>query len=112
MTTLNGLSVPPGEPLRRIEAHGGIEAWGLPGSQPHFACAWAWAGNAPFQWGKQVASHFGGTRDPMVVSWPRRIRDKGGLRSQFTHVIDVAPTIVLSQIRTLLAPDVVRVPPM
>ena len=59
--------------------------------QPHFACAWAWAGNTPFQWGKQVASHFGGTRDPMVVSWPKRIKDKGGLRSQFTHVIDVAP---------------------
>ncbi len=59
-----------------------------------FACAWAWAGNTPFQWGKQVASHFGGTRNPMVVSWPTRIKDKGGLRSQFTHVIDVAPTIL------------------
>ena len=55
---------------------------------------WAWAGNAPFQWGKQVASHFGGTRNPMVVSWPARIKDKGGLRSQFSHVIDVAPTIL------------------
>lgn len=62
--------------------------------QPHFACAWAWAGNTPFQWGKQVASHLDGTRNPMVVSWPKRIRDRGGLRSQFTHVIDVAPTVL------------------
>src|SRR5262249_4994984 len=73
---------------------GGMEAWGGPTYQPHFACAWAWAGNTPFQWGKQVASHFGGTRNPMVVSWPKRIKDKGGLRTQFTHCIDVVPTIL------------------
>ena len=48
----------------------------------------------PFQWGKQVASHLGGTRDPMVVSWPRGIAERGGLRSQFTHVIDIGPTIL------------------
>ena len=47
-----------------------------------------------FQWNKQVASHFGGTRNPMVVSWPAKIKDKGGLRSQFHHVNDVAPTIL------------------
>ena len=64
------------------------------GSAPHFSCAWAWAGNTPFQWGKQVASHFGGTRDPMVIRYPKRITDKGGIRSQFTHVNDVAPTIL------------------
>ena len=61
---------------------------------PHYAAAWAWAGNTPFQWGKQVGSHLGGTRNPMVVHWPDRITDAGGLRSQFTHVIDVAPTIL------------------
>jgi arylsulfatase A-like enzyme len=94
MTTLNGLDVPAAEQLKLIQAYGGIDGWGGPQSQPHFACAWAWAGNTPFQWGKQVASHFGGTRDPMVVSWPKRIQDKGGLRSQFTHVIDVVPTIL------------------
>jgi arylsulfatase len=94
MTTLNGIDVPAAQQLKLIDAYGGIEGWGGPSSQPHFACPWAWAGNTPFQWGKQVASHFGGTRDPMVVSWPRRIKDKGGLRSQFTHVIDVAPTIL------------------
>jgi arylsulfatase len=94
MTTLNGIDVPAEEQLKLIDGYGGIEGWGGPSSQPHFACAWAWAGNTPFQWGKQVASHFGGTRDPMVVSWPGRIRDKGGLRAQFTHVIDVVPTIL------------------
>ena len=56
---------------------------------PHYSAAWAWAGNTPFQWGKQVASHLGGTRNPMVVHWPERITDAGGLRSQFTHVIDI-----------------------
>jgi arylsulfatase len=94
MTTLNGLDVPAAEQLKLIEAYGGIDGWGGPNSQPHFAAAWAWAGNTPFQWGKQVASHFGGTRDGMVVSWPKRIKDKGGLRSQFTHVIDVTPTLL------------------
>ena len=49
--------------------------------------------NTPFQWTKQVASHFGGTRNPMVISWPAKIKDKGGLRSQFLHVIDIVPTL-------------------
>ena len=51
-------------------------------------------GNAPFQWVKQVASHLGGTRNPMIVTWPARIKDKGGIRTQFTHLIDVVPTIL------------------
>src|SRR5262245_51411297 len=59
----------------------------------HFPSAWAHAMDTPFQWTKQVASHFGGTRNPMIVSWPARIRDKGGLRGQFMHVIDVVPTL-------------------
>jgi len=58
-----------------------------------YSAAWAWAQNTPFQYGKQVASHLGGTRDPLVVSWPARIKDKGALRSQFGHVNDIAPTI-------------------
>ena len=49
--------------------------------------------NTPFQWTKQVASHLGGMRNPMAVSWPARIRDRGGVRAQFHHVIDIAPTI-------------------
>lgn len=59
----------------------------------HFPSSWAHAMNTPFQWTKQVASHFGGTRNPMVISWPAKIKDKGGLRSQFLHVIDLVPTL-------------------
>jgi len=94
LTVLNGISLTAEQQLKFINAYGGISAWGGPATDPHFACAWAWAGNTPFQWGKQVASHFGGTRDPLVVSWPKRIKDAGGLRSQFTHLIDVVPTIL------------------
>src|SRR5439155_17540195 len=94
LTTITGIPIAPEQQLKLIEAYGGIDAWGGPVMQPHFACAWAWAGNAPFQWGKQVASHFGGTRNPMVVFWPKRIKDSGGIRSQFSHVNDVTPTIL------------------
>jgi arylsulfatase len=59
----------------------------------HFPAGWAHAMNTPFQWTKQVASHFGGTRNPMIISWPARIKDKRGLRSQFMHVIDIVPTL-------------------
>lgn len=59
----------------------------------NYAAAWAWASNTPFQWTKQVASHLGGTRNPLLVSWPAGIRDKGGLRTQFHHINDIAPTI-------------------
>jgi arylsulfatase A-like enzyme len=69
-----------------------IDTWGGPTTFPHFAIGWAWAGNTPFQWTKQVASHFGGTRNGMVLHWPRGIKAKGELRSQFHHVVDVAPT--------------------
>jgi arylsulfatase len=67
---------------------------GGPSSEPHVPVGWAWAMNAPFQWTKQVASHFGGTRNPMVVHWPNGIKAKGELRDQFHHVIDVVPTIL------------------
>lgn len=60
----------------------------------HFPSAWGWAMNTPFQWTKQVASHFGGTRNPLVVSWPKGIADRGGLRSQFHYIADIAPTIM------------------
>jgi arylsulfatase len=59
----------------------------------HFPSAWAHAMCAPFQWTKQVASHFGGTRNPLVISWPAKIKDKGGLRTQFLHTIDIVPTL-------------------
>jgi arylsulfatase len=70
------------------------DEWGGPETSPHYAVGWAWAMDTPFKWNKQVASHFGGTRNPMVVSWPAKIKDKGGLRTQFHHVIDVLPTIL------------------
>ena len=70
-----------------------INELGGPKHFNHFPSAWAHAMNTPFQWTKQVASHFGGTRNPMVISWPAKIKDRGGLRQQFTHVIDIVPTI-------------------
>ncbi len=65
-----------------------------PSSYNHYAVGWAWAMDTPFQWTKQVASHWGGTRNGTIVHWPNGIEERGGLRSQFTHVIDVAPTIL------------------
>lgn len=66
---------------------------GSRGSYSNYNAAWAWAQNAPFQWGKQIASHLGGLRDGLVISWPQRIKETGETRSQFHHVIDIAPTI-------------------
>ncbi len=74
--------------IKRLDEIGG------PASEPHVPVGWAWAMDAPFQWTKQVASHFGGTRNPMVVHWPKGIKSKGEIRTQFHHVIDVVPTIL------------------
>jgi arylsulfatase len=71
-----------------------IDKWGGPETFPHMAAGWAVAFDAPFSWTKQVASDFGGTRNGMIVHWPKGIEEKGGLRSQFGHVIDIAPTIL------------------
>jgi arylsulfatase len=71
-----------------------LDEWGGPSTYPHMAAGWAVAGDTPFTWTKQVASNFGGTRNGMVVHWPRRIQAKGEIRSQFHHVIDVAPTVL------------------
>ena len=71
-----------------------IDEWGGPYTFPHMAAGWAVAFDAPFSWTKQVASDFGGTRNGMVIHWPNGIEDKGGLRTQFSHVIDIAPTIL------------------
>jgi arylsulfatase len=94
MTMLNGVVLEPSRQLELIERYGGIDAIGGEHTAPHVAAAWAHAGNTPFQWGKQMASHLGGTRDGMVVSWPRRLRPDATVRSQFTHVIDIAPTVL------------------
>lgn len=76
------------------EAIGFMDRWGMPGTSPHYAVGWAWAGDCPFQWTKQVASHFGGTRNAMIVSWPEKIKETGVVRSQFHHVIDLMPTLM------------------
>ena len=71
-----------------------LDELGSPSSYNHYAVGWAWAMDTPFQWTKQVASHWGGTRNGTIVHWPNGIDEPGGLRSQFTHCIDVAPTIL------------------
>jgi arylsulfatase len=68
--------------------------WGDPKTQPHMSVAWSWAFDTPFKWTKQIASHFGGTRQGMAIAWPKRIKDAGGIRHQFHHVIDIVPTIL------------------
>jgi arylsulfatase A-like enzyme len=85
---LNGVPSRLEDNLKMLDEIGG------PHTEPHYPLGWAWAGNCPFQWVKQVASHLGGSRNPMVVSWPARIKDAGGIRDQFTHLIDIVPTIL------------------
>jgi arylsulfatase A-like enzyme len=94
LTTQNGIPLTEEMQLQLSERYGGLDQWGAAVMDPHYSAAWAWAGATPFQWGKQVGSHLGGTRNPMVVQWPGRIKDAGALRTPFTHVIDVAPTIL------------------
>ncbi|MFV0358369.1 arylsulfatase [Tropicimonas sp.] len=71
-----------------------IDEIGGPEHENHYPVGWAWAGSSPFQWMKRVPSHFGGTRNGMIVSWPANISDNGGIRTQFHHVVDIAPTIL------------------
>jgi arylsulfatase A-like enzyme len=100
MTVYNGvLELPEVEYLRYYES------WGSDVTYPHMAVPWAWAFDTPFKWVKQVASHFGGTRQGMVISWPGHVTDPGGIRSQFHHVIDIVPTIL--EAAGIRAPDMV-----
>ena len=94
LTMQNGIPLTDEMQLQLSERYGGVEAWGNQMMAPHYSAAWAWAGNTPFKWGKQVGSHLGGTRNPMVVHWPDRIKESGELRSHFTHVIDIGPTVL------------------
>jgi arylsulfatase len=88
MMALNGI---PGKAEQMV---GHYDDWGGPNTFPHYAVGWAHACNTPYKWAKQVASHFGGTRTGMVVHWPEGFQSKGEIRSQFTHVTDLAPTIM------------------
>jgi sulfatase-like protein len=94
--TLNEMAAFNGVPdsTANILAH--LDEIGGPNSFPHIPVGWALAGDTPMPWTKQVASHYGGTRNGMVISWPARITDAGGIRSQWHHVIDIAPTILES----------------
>jgi len=86
--SLNGIPVPVKDQLALYDV------WGSEKTYPHMAAAWSLAFDTPFQWMKQVASHFGGTRQGMAMSWPARIKDAGGIRTQFHHMIDIVPTIL------------------
>ena len=89
MTAYNGILTLP-ETLQMLH----YEDWGSDKTYPHMAVQWSWAFDTPFKWTKQVASHFGGTRQALAISWPRHITDVGGIRTQFSHVIDIVPTIL------------------
>jgi len=88
LASLLGIQLGLESTINRLDEIGG------PSSEPHVPVGWAWAMDSPFQWTKQVASHFGGTRNPMVIHWPKGIKAKGERRTQFHHVIDVVPTIL------------------
>jgi arylsulfatase len=99
-TTFNGISVPVKDQFLWYEF------WGSERTFPHMAAAWAWAFDTPFQWCKQVASHRGGTAQGLCMSWPGHIKDVGGIRNQFHHVIDLVPTIL--EATGISAPDTIN----
>ncbi len=89
MTAYNGIMDVP-MPLQLLH----YADWGSDKTDPHMSVGWSWAFDTPFKWTKQVASHFGGTRQGLAISWPGHITDVGGIRTQFHHVIDIVPTIL------------------
>jgi len=101
MTAYNGIFDVP-MPLQLLH----YSDWGSDKTYPHMAVQWAWAFDTPFKWTKQVASHFGGTRQGLAISWPGHINDVGGIRTQFHHVIDIVPTIL--EATGIKAPDMVN----
>jgi arylsulfatase len=88
MAAIQGVNIPVKEQLKFYDV------WGSDKTTPHMAVGWTWAFDTPFKWTKQVASHFGGTRQGMAISWPGHISDVGGIRTQFHHMIDIVPTIL------------------
>jgi arylsulfatase A-like enzyme len=101
LTAYNGVMDVP-MPLQLLH----IKNWGSDKTYPHMSVAWAWAFDTPFKWTKQVASHFGGTRQGLAISWPGHITDVGAIRTQFHHVIDIVPTIL--EAAGVQAPDTVN----
>jgi len=88
VASLQGVDVPVKDQLKFYDV------WGTDQTYPHYAVGWAWALDTPYKWTKEVASHFGGTRQGTCMAWLKRIKDAGGLRGQFSHVIDIVPTIL------------------
>src|ERR1700680_2740709 len=88
LAAIQGINIPVAEQLKFYDV------WGSPATAPHMSVAWSWAFDTPFKWTKQVASHFGGTRQGMAIAWPARIKDAGGICTQFHHIIDIAPPIL------------------
>jgi arylsulfatase A-like enzyme len=88
MTYFNGVQ----ETVQEMLKH--YDEWGGPSTYPHMAAGWAVAGDTPFMWTKQIPSNYGGTRNGLIVSWPKRIKAANQIRSQWHHVIDVAPTVL------------------
>ena len=101
LTAYNGILKLP-EALQLLH----YDDWGSDKTYPHMAVGWTWAFDTPFKWTKQVASHFGGTRQGLAISWPGHITDVGGIRTQFSHVIDIVPTIL--EAAGIKAPDLVN----
>ncbi|MBB3545170.1 arylsulfatase [Rhizobium sp. BK399] len=99
-TTFNGVSVPVKDQFLWYPF------WGSERTFPHYAAGWAWAMDTPFKWVNQVPSHFGGTSQGVVMSWPGHITDAGGVRRQFHHVIDIVPTIL--EAASIPAPDMIN----
>lgn len=97
----NGVDVPVELQLKEF-----YDKWGTDQTYPHMSIGWSWAFDTPFKWTKQIASHFGGTRQGMAISWPGHIQDKGGIRSQFHHVIDIVPTLL--EVTAIPAPTMVN----
>jgi arylsulfatase A-like enzyme len=95
----NGVSVPVADQMKWYDV------WGTEQSYNHMSAGWSWAFDTPFTWFKQNASKLGGIRQNMAVSWPSHIKDKGGLREQFMHIIDVVPTIL--EVSGIRAPETV-----
>jgi arylsulfatase A-like enzyme len=92
--------------LEKLEEFGGLEAWGGPHMANHYSVAWAYASSTPFQWTKQMASHFGGTMSATAIRYPKAIKAKGEWRRQFQNVTDLVPTIL--EVTGVPAPDYVN----
>ena len=101
LTAYNGILELP-EALQLLH----YEDWGSDKTYPHMAVGWTWAFDTPFKWTKQMASHFGGTRQGLAISWPGHIKDVGAIRTQFSHVIDIVPTIL--EATGIKAPEMVN----